>query len=136
MGRSVSVPRGAFAVAYTESPNCLDDDFDIYWEDFVGDIVERAVKLFPSMDDCDTWLDREDRAVLENKFAYIGVSEYCGLTAIWMVLKEEHLALAERWAVKATEKFEKEFQDLKRLGTFSNGEGVFEKIKGGINNGT
>lgn len=128
MGRSVSVPREAIARAYTYIEEDDLQDFDFIIEDF----QESVKSLFPSFVECDKWLGREDHAVLENNFAYAGISEYCGLVCYWMVLKQDvedvessSLGLAQRWACQVTKKFVDTFGTLIKLGTFSNGEAVF-----------
>jgi len=63
-------------------------DSELQWEDFMGNLTSEFKKAFPSLKDCNEWLDREDHAVLENDHAWIGVSEYCGMVSIWCVSKE------------------------------------------------
>lgn len=127
MGRSVSVPSDAFAVSYQQFDG--EEDFD--WEFFIDDIKEQVKSEFPSFEDADFWLDREDHALLENRFAYFGVSEYCGLVSLWLVLKDElddrDYALAQGWANRVKSSFEKKFGTLRKVGSFSNGEGVYER---------
>lgn len=152
MGRGVSVASGAFAVAYKDvsdfgyryedeegkkidNPEYDEDLGSMDWEDFILDIKECMKADFPSFEDCDKWVGNEDHAILENRFAYFGVSEYCGLVSMWLVLKDgddygdEQRGLKERWAKQVTPKFEKRFGELRKLGTFSNGESVYERIK-------
>ena len=156
MGRSVSVARGAFAVAYKdcsqfgmqiedENGEKLEEPFydevlqDMDWNDWLVDISYRLTKKFPSFSECDKWLDREDHAIMENRFAYFGVSTYMGLVSLWLVEKDgderdcgygdTQAGLSKHWTKQVKEKFEKEFSELKKLGTLSNGEAVFERIK-------
>ena len=42
------------------------------------------MSLRPSLYEADGWAGREDRILLQNGHVEIGVSEYCGLAAIWM----------------------------------------------------
>lgn len=118
MSRSVSIPRNAFKVAYAE----LQDDFD----DAVSSIRSAAQDHYPSLQRCSIWLDREDRAILENPYCYIVVSEYCGLVALSVVVKNGNkasLAWAERFDA---DHFVGYFGDrLISKGRFSNGEQVF-----------
>ena len=67
---------------------------------------------------------------MANRHAWVGVSEYCGLVAFWIVAKDDtgHEALSERWVAQVADRFTSTFSTLNRLGTFSNGEGVFERI--------
>jgi hypothetical protein len=131
MSRSVSVPYNAVAVAY-QNVLTFEDDEDsgnFAWEDFIADSKAIAKNNFPSFYDCDKWLGNEDHAILENRFAYFGVSEYCGLASIWIILKDmdDFPQLAENWADSIQSKFDTIFGNLRKVGTFSNGEAVYEK---------
>lgn len=155
MGRSVSYASGATAICYKDvsrfgyTPG-FDDNGDeingddeskwtfdefagqVDWDNWISELKEDARKAFPSMDDCDKWIGREDHAILANRYAYIGVSEYCGLASIWLVERgdletDQDIARARHWLGQVKPKFEKLFGDLRRLGTFSNGEGVYER---------
>lgn len=130
MGRSVSYASGSFAKAYSHYDYDDIDDFDYIVEDY----KEMLKQLFPSFVDCDKWLGREDRAVLENSFAYAGISEYCGLVCYWLVLKDDLISydkdlygLANQWAGKVEDKFINTFSTLHKIGAFSNGEAIFER---------
>ena len=78
----------------------------------------------------------EDRALLENRLCYLGVSTYGDLAAIWLVPKEDVtmedgddayvLPLAERFIRRIAPKFHDRFGSLIKVGSFSNGEAVFE----------
>jgi hypothetical protein len=151
MSRSVSVASGAFAVAYEdcgtfgyvtedEEGKKLDEPhYDevlagMDWEDFISDKYDRLAKEFPSFSKCDKWLDNEDHAIAENRFAYFGMSEYMGLVSLWLVLKDDYDYdwqgnLRKHWAEQVRAKFLKRFGTLTKLGTFSNGEAVFERRK-------
>ena len=152
MSRSVSVASGAFAVAYKdcsrfgyreEDENGVLLGEPVYdnvlgemdWDDFIANSKDQLKKLFPSFTDCNNWLGREDHAIMENSFAYFGVSEYMGLVSLWLVEKDgddygdEQAGLRKRWTEQVAGKFEKEFSELHKLGTFSNGEAVFKRVK-------
>tara|TARA_Y100001934_G_C11910819_1_gene566566 strand:+ start:15 stop:401 length:387 start_codon:yes stop_codon:yes gene_type:complete len=127
MARSVSTPSGRTAVCYQDASH-IEDSYD--YDDYKRNIMDKAQDLFPSMDRCNKWIGREDLAILENKLAYIGISEYCGLVAIWLLPKDdmEYAGLAERWCEKAVPKFDSAFSEYRRIGTASNGESFFEKV--------
>jgi len=148
MGRSVLVPRGAQIVCYkdiSEFGVASDEEqrgplFDEWlaqqeFEDFLFEYSEHARRLWPSLVECDTFISREDRAVLENNLVYVGLSEYCGLLSLWVVPKyecggePETTALADRWISQIENKFLREFGELIKLGTMSNGEAVFKRSK-------
>jgi len=128
MGRSVSTPPNCEAVAYQH----MDFEDEIDWEMFVEDIRFIATSLWPSLDETDEWVGREDHALLENQHCYIGVSEYCGLIAIWLQVKEDmnndHPELSRHWCGQISKRFVETFGELRKVGTFSNGEAVFERI--------
>ena len=150
MSRSVSYASGAFAVAYEDvsSFGYRDEDAEgnkidkpeydevlgsIDWEDFVDNLAYRAKKLWPSLQNCEKWLGSEDKAILENRFAYFGISEYCGLASVWFVLKDDLVeglaknAKVTMWANQVEKTFHKNFGTLRKIGTFSNGEAVYER---------
>ena len=154
MGRSVSTPYNATAVAYApievEPYEDIDDDgeavtvepseldFQFAFESMVEDLQNHAPTLWPSLRECDKWLDREDHALLENDLCYMGVSEYCGMVAYWIVPKSDYRAgysdqhvdnLCDHWVSQIADKFVKTFGTLRRIGTFSNGESVYERTK-------
>lgn len=158
MARSVSTPTNAYATAYLNRPHIAagdsepDDSFfaEEGWEDFLLDLRQvldgsagaPGGKGFPSLSECDEWLDREDHAIMENRHAYVTVSEYCGLVAVCLVPKEEsafgydssRLALAEAWTRNNSDRFEKllhgAFPDsaLISQGRASNGEQFFAPV--------
>ena len=103
------------------------DDYlaGVYFDDYIDDLKTQLVKKYPSLSECDEWLDREDHAMLENDKIYVGVSEYMGLLAIWMVAKDD-VSGAERYLRARENSFLKSFGSLRKVGTFSNGESVFE----------
>ncbi len=136
MARSVSTPRGAAHVAHASFDSDDGDDFSFARNDFRDAII----KAFPSASACDKWVDREDLAVAENRFAYFGVSEYNGLVAMWVLPKGDDYATSygprDHWIAQ----IEKRFRDvamggafgpaLQKLGTFGNGEAFFRPVDG------
>lgn len=139
MGRSVDYPRGYSVVTFKEwfKPELEDgedyrepDEFD--WDYFTEDLTEYAPTLWPSLTACDTWLGRENHALLENSHCYMGISEYCGLASLWIVPKEnewgEVSALAANWCAQIEDKFVQTFGELSKVGAMSNGEGVYRRI--------
>jgi len=131
MGRGVSRPSGAFAVSYDEFSPSDSEDSSFEWNCYIEGLKEKAKKLFPSMRECDKWLDREDHAILENAFTWFGVSEYCGCVSIWLADKDRDFragpAIAEHWKEQVQQKFRDSFGTLVKLGTFSNGESVYKR---------
>lgn len=109
--------------------------FDLAWEDFCANVRGAFSHAFPSLKHCDTWLGREDHALLENDWVHIGVSEYEALVSVWCVPKSQAQvpSFAEQWAAsiedRAARLLEQFAVRLRRLGTMSNGEGVFQRVE-------
>lgn len=137
MGRSVSYPSGslvAFTVLEVEDEN----DWDFEYEWILDDVVERAMRLFPSLEPQGGWRGREDRILARNAFADFGISIYCGLVAIWVVERDDgtyrdadsrtaRSPRAKHWLAQIAPRFDAEFGDYDCLGHMSNGEGVYRK---------
>ena len=131
MARSVYVPSRAAQVAYANF-ECEEGD-DFAFDDAVANVVCELKAKYPSLDKPyrPRYVGNEGRVILENKLVSIVVSEYCGLVALSVVVEAGYGALAERFA----DKFD--FGDvagyfgpeLRKLGTFSNGEAVFRLAK-------
>jgi hypothetical protein len=132
MGRSVSYASGSCERAF-ETIESTEDSGDFDWDMFREDVAYRGRAVAKSFRDCDKWVGREDHAILENEFAYLGLSEYMGLVCIWLLPKEgddygdEYKPLRERWLSQIAPKFHKVFGTLNKVGTFSNGEAVFTR---------
>ena len=152
MGRSVSYPHNAQVVTYrtlevepyededengeTITREPCDEDYQWAFDSMVEDLQEYAPTLWPSLRKCDKWLDREDHALLENDLCYMGISEYCGLVATWIVPKDDYRSgysdqhvdnLCARWITQITPKFEKTFGQYVKVATASNGESFYVK---------
>jgi hypothetical protein len=136
MARSVSIPCNATEIAYQDVSEHDRETFQ--W--FLDDIRDHARSLWPSLRDCDTWLGREDHAILENDLCYLGVSEYLGLASVWLVPKDYPdsgyvgghayiYPLAVNWISRIAPTFHRAFGQYRRIGTFSNGESVYERIE-------
>ena len=124
-------------------PHCGSMDFSeqdsqLLFDDFNEDLKTLLKEAFPSLTADEKWLGREDKALLSNSYAYFGWSEYCGLVAAWVAAKEEDWnssaweAMRDRWIASIEKKFAKTIAKswgtpLTKLGTFSNGESVFQK---------
>lgn len=128
MGRSVNYLSNATKVYYI-FPH---EDWDL----FIEDISEGLKSVFPSLSDCDRWDNEETKIFLENQHTEIGVSEYCGLVSISLrpieVNYQNQEGLSERWIRSIDKKmveFFKPYNVSRKVGSFSNGEGVFEFIQ-------
>ena len=153
MGRSVSYASGSiaksyfdvsdFGACYDDEGNAIEGSYDEWqaqddWDNWLYYITEQLKEKMPSLETCDEWLGNEDKAILENRFCYIGVSEYCGLACLWLVPKEldtyysdeaSLIPLQSHWLDNAVDKVEA-LSELYKLGTFSNGEAIYERKKG------
>lgn len=114
----------------THEPDELD------WEQQIEDFQSHLKSLFPSVEPADSWIDNEDHVLAENKLACFGMSEYCGLVSYWIVPRGRHswgddmqtTPLAERWIASIADKFVAAFGELSKVGSMSNGEGVYRRI--------
>lgn len=120
--------------------NCSMQDHQSEWDYYVDDFRSMMKQAFPSLDECDKWVGREDHALLENQYAFFGVSEYCGLVSMWVQPKDPHYSENESWDARRDHwiaQIERKFHEtanlcfgtaIRKLGSFSNGEGVYERI--------
>jgi hypothetical protein len=141
MGRSVSYPSAARVVTFRHLDWEDEDDSEWLW-DFTVSEFQRCLKaMFPSVEPADDWIGREDHVLAENKLARFGMSEYCGLVAYWIVPQQpldqygNYNAgldrMAERWIDSIADKFVAAFGELTKVGSMSNGEGVYRQIRKG-----
>lgn len=151
MGRSVSVPAEAVEVFYLDWSRDIFDDLDsddaavyywLEWSYLIDDLRQNVFGQFPSVVPADWWLGDEDRVIAENDLAAFGISEYCGLAAVWVVAKTQSFhwsrgqyyepnldGLARSWIARTWPKVEAMFPDrLGLVGRFSNGEAVYRKV--------
>lgn len=115
-------------------PTDLDYELEfeyLVYEDFVGNVLGQ----FPSVVPADDWIGNENHVVAENHFARFGVSEYCGLMALWVVPVEDDgwggpsfEGLSRHWIDQIWPKVEEMYPSrLVPLGTMSNGVTVYER---------
>ena len=139
MGRSVNYLNNAQRILYLSfMENEEDEDLaQMYWGDFEEE-VKSCFSSCPSLENpySERWDNNETKIILENNLAEVGISEYCGLVSVSIQARtEENESLAINWIYKTWPGICKSFKDhfqgsmLTRLGTFSNGEGVFEVAK-------
>ena len=126
MARSVSVPRAAIATAYMDiSWVATEDDFDFH----IDNIRTELRSKWKSLTECNKWIGNECDAILENELVYVCVSTYESIQALFILPKADKLGFGVAWARKIGQKFVEMFGELRRVGTFSNGESVFEYIQ-------
>jgi len=135
MSRSVNYPNDASVVCYIDV-SYIEDSYE--WDDFMDSIKYVILTKYKSFDNDDHWIGRELHSVLSNQHAQIVVSEYCGVASVSLVPIEldgygEDVSLqniANAWCESVSDNFEKliikHFNSLHKVGTFSNGESVYE----------
>jgi hypothetical protein len=134
MGRSVGYLNNATGVAYVDVSEFDEDGFD--WECFKDNIIYELTKKYPSLWECDKWEGRECHIFLENNQVNIAVSEYMGLASISVAPKDAYeysydkdlSGLNARNAHYIGKFIEDNFGEYRKIGSFSNGEGVFERV--------
>ena len=74
---------------------------------------------------------RETKIFLRNRLVEFGISEYCGLVSVSVRVYDDGMkGLAENWVDKNWSKIESVIgANVRKVGTFSNGCGVYEHIK-------
>ena len=134
MGRSVSYASGSEVVVYSYFEYEDEDDYFAQesFEESVEYLKSSLEKAFPSLYESDEWFGREDRALVENRLAYIGLSEYCNVVSVWVKPKDEYESLGARFARQIESKLRKIVKEsfgreLVKLGTFSNGESIYSE---------
>jgi len=150
MGRSVSYLSNAETIIYFTielgeyGENGQYDDFlaEMNWDDFKGNLngtIKAKLKSYYSVEK--KWDSNEVSIILENSLCEIGLSEYCGLFSLSVRAKDTDyqysdsqykLNLGKTHARKVENTLIKCLEDcgaevLNRVGTFSNGTGVFTK---------
>jgi|SaaInl8_150m_RNA_FD_contig_21_2737522_length_1346_multi_31_in_0_out_0_4 hypothetical protein len=105
-------------------------DFDYLIEDFQSKMMDR----FKSLEICEEHDGRETSIVLENSLVELGISEYCGLTSFSVRPKDslyeytpDLTGLAKRNAEHIGKWMSENIGDIQKIGSFSNGEGVYER---------
>lgn len=127
---------------YEAEPVYCEMQARIDWDDFKSALGEAFAKSYPSLDfDAKGfgWDGRETLIIARNKLVEVGISEYCGLVSLSVRPLDEHAWLnysqspiGERFARQVN--LDKvlayalgEEAVLHKVGTFSNGEGVYRR---------
>jgi hypothetical protein len=144
MGRGVSRLNNAQHVLYLDYSYEDDSDMDqFYWEEFKVEIME-CFNNCPSLvaPRKDKWDGRETIIILENSLAEVGIAEYCGLVSVsirprmgdMVSYDDEYVNLGRKWIDQVWPGIIRNFKEafptsmLTKLGTFSNGEAIYQKI--------
>jgi len=146
MGRSVNYLDNAEVVLYFpfeggQDENGNYDEFcaELEWDDIKENLISEIKAKLPSYYEVDKWGNRETRIILENSLCSIGISEYCGLVSLSVAPRQnDYDAWHESFAVRHANQIESTLEkvlcelglkNLRKVGTFSNGEAVFELAK-------
>jgi hypothetical protein len=135
MGRSVSVPTHAIATFYLKLPDEAIDEWEFV--DMLDDFRNVIKSRYPSFEDDNTFVGREEKSILENEHGRIVIAEYCGLLSL-SVVPDEHernayVELSRHWCEAIVPGLQAKlvecFPDalLRRVATASNGESFYEK---------
>jgi hypothetical protein len=150
MGRSVDYLNRSERVNYFQWPLiwAYDEDTDTdvetdeYWDasDVISDIQEYITDKYPGFDKCSRWDGRETHIILEGYGTEIGLSEYCGIATLSIRVDEGPLEYsmddqeyeadrqkALNWIRDNWDQASEYWNQYRKIGTFSNGEGVYEK---------
>jgi hypothetical protein len=128
MSRSVSTHRHAVATVYLQPELHEEDDFDYFLEDLKQNILPA---IFPSLRECNRWMDREDHIIMESGRCEVSVSTYCGLVAVCLAPRDPDCGLDCGWCGQQAGKFESQLEKyfagcaLHSMGCASNGEQFF-----------
>jgi hypothetical protein len=135
MSRGVNFLNEAIVVAYilteqfvgTEEEEVIEE---WHWNEARDGVVDRLKENWPSFEEAEGWDNKETRIAAENGHAIVGVSEYCGITSVSIAVNDmsDNPELSEAWINRIAGKFEDVFGTIRKIGTFSNGESVYEDI--------
>ena len=135
MGRSVNYLNNAEYINYIDTSS-IQDNWE--WNEFIEEITNLIQNKYRSFSECNDWQGNETKIILENNLVNVGISEYCGLTSVSIAPREfryyekDNTALAINWINKVSnsmnEILQKYYDCYRKVGTFSNGESVIEKI--------
>jgi len=138
MSRSVSHLNNAEVILYF--PYDEENNESFAWQDLKDNLINEITKYLPSFYASDKWDNRETLIILENNYCNIGISEYCGLVSLSTSAKNSDYNIyinnfGKAYANKIEKTLKKVLKNLglsnyNKIGTFSNGEGVYEKENG------
>lgn len=139
MGRSVDYLSNALKVYYLSYEQYFENEdgqeiFDDYAFEVLFDNIKHEIKAkYKSFVVTDNFDGREVKIFLRNNIVEIGISEYCGLVSISIRnVNDEKIGLARNFINKIDKGIldilKQNGETLTKVGTFSNGEGVYERI--------
>jgi hypothetical protein len=143
MGRSVDYLNNAIKVNFfpwpklqveNEEGEFIDSDEEFEDSYFVIEDIQETIKSnFPEFENCNRWDGREVHIILQGYGTEIGLSDYCGLSSLSIRVindsdGDEYDRVSE-WIDKNWSEIGKYWNVYRRVGRFSNGEGVYEKVQ-------
>lgn len=149
MGRSVNYLSNALQISYFQWPTLwvyneetgIDEETDQFEDGYIvtENIQESIISEFPEFEYSKKWDGNETNIILKGYGTEIGLSEYCGLASLSIRIDENELNYMdedeyneqydkiEAWINENWAKISQGYNQLTKIGTFSNGEAVFEK---------
>lgn len=136
MGRSVDYVSDAVHVWFFDVSELGPYDFEWFIESLQYTIQNR----YPSFSLCDSWDGKEQHRILDGVMGRIVLCEYCGCASISLAtIADDHYTLErqrpimEKWCASIVPNLTKLLREnfpcmLNKLGTFSNGESVYEYV--------
>lgn len=142
MGRSVSYLSNAVCVNYFPWPeyDVTDENDEVTGKQYedadfvIEDIQNHFIEADSGLSRADRWDGREDHIILEGNGVEIALSEYCGLATLSVRVEEsdhsddDTTAEGLRWINEHWDKVSAPWNQWKRIGGFSNGESIYEKV--------
>jgi hypothetical protein len=124
MGRSVNYLTNADAVYFHQ----LEED-EIDFDFLLEDIQEHVIYKYPEFEAVDKWEDRDVNIILQSDLVEIALSEYCGVISLSVrTLEEAPKTKAASWIEHFFKRAIAPWAKARKIGTFSNGESVYETI--------
>ena len=147
MGRSVNYLNRALNVSYFQWPTLweyneetgIDQETDELMEAYEvrQDIQESIISEYPEYEYSKKWDNNETAIILTGYGTEIGLSEYCGVASLSIRIDENELDRfidyqeqydkIEAWINENCAKISQGYNQYNKIGTFSNGENVYEK---------
>ena len=125
MGRSVNYLTNADAVYFHQLDEEEIQDFDFLLED----IREHVMYKYPEFEAVDEWEDRDVNVILQSPLVEIAVAEYRGVISLSVrTLEEADQTKASTWIEHFFKRAIAPWAKAQKIGTFSNGESVYEVI--------
>lgn len=125
MGRSVNYLSNADAVYFHQLDEEEIQDFDFLLED----IREYVMYKYPEFEAVDEWEDRDVNVILQSPLVEIAISEYRGVISLSArTLEDADQDKASTWIEHFFKRAIAPWAKARKIGTFSNGEAVYEEI--------